>query len=542
MFDWRALKRWGLKQSELPPGSIVLHREPSFWDLYKQYVLIGIVVLLAQTAAILGLLWQRRRRARAERELKESEGRFRTVADTAPVLIWMSGTDKRCTYFNKPWLQFTGRSMQQELGNGWTDGVHPDDLQSCLHTYSQSFDQLEDFRMEYRLRRYDGEYRWILDFGVPRFHQGGLFVGYIGSALDVTERKRMEQAVRESEERLRLAAQAGRMFAYSWDAVTDVIERSGESGEILGVDATQETTGAAVSTMVHPEDKERLKNALAELSVDKPFLQITYRIIRPYGVITWLQRNSRAYFNEEGKLERIVGMIVDVTERKLAEEALSTVSKRLIQAQEQERTRIARELHDDINQRIAMLAVDLDALKNTNSDWTLERQERFEKVQLGLIEIGTEVQGISHRLHSSKLEYLGLVVACRSFCREIAERHKVSIEFRAENIPADIPQDMALTLFRVLQESITNAIKHSGIQHFDAELRGTSQEIELVVRDHGKGFNVDAAMNGQGLGLISMRERIGLINGTLAITSSPTGGTEIKVCVPLRAQGVTVAA
>src|SRR5262249_52128499 len=121
MFDWRALKRWGLKQSELPPGSIVLHREPSFWDLYKQYVLIGIVVLLAQTAAILGLLWQRRRRARAERELKESEGRFRTVADTAPVLIWMSGTDRLLTYFNKPWLRFTGRSMQQELGNGWTD-------------------------------------------------------------------------------------------------------------------------------------------------------------------------------------------------------------------------------------------------------------------------------------------------------------------------------------------------------------------------------------------------------------------------------------
>ena len=133
--------------------------------------------------------------------MRESEERFRLVADTAPVLIWMSGTDKLCTYFNKPWLDFTGRSLEQELGNGWAEDVHPEDFQRCLDTYTQSFDRREKFRMEYRLRWHDGEYRWILDVGVPRFNQDRSFARYIGIGVDVIDRKQAEEALRASEER-----------------------------------------------------------------------------------------------------------------------------------------------------------------------------------------------------------------------------------------------------------------------------------------------------------------------------------------------------
>src|ERR1700739_1100614 len=115
-----------------------------------------------------------------EQRLQESEQHFRLVADTVPVLIWISGTDKLCTYFNKLWLDFTGRSMAEELGNGWAGCVHPEELQRCLCTYTQSFDQRSEFKMEYRLRRRDGEYRWILNIGVPRFNQDTSFAGYIG--------------------------------------------------------------------------------------------------------------------------------------------------------------------------------------------------------------------------------------------------------------------------------------------------------------------------------------------------------------------------
>src|SRR5579863_2678403 len=141
-------------------------------------------------------------RKRAEERLLESEERFRLVADSAPVMIWMSGTDKLCTYFNKPWQDFTGRSIDQELGNGWAEGVDPEDLQRCLDTYVQSFDRREEFRMEYRQRRHDGEYRWVLDIGVPRFNPDGSFAGYIGSCIDITEQRRSEEQLRQAQEDL----------------------------------------------------------------------------------------------------------------------------------------------------------------------------------------------------------------------------------------------------------------------------------------------------------------------------------------------------
>jgi PAS domain S-box-containing protein len=141
-------------------------------------------------------------RKRTEAELRESEARFRLVADNAPVMIWMSGTDKLCSYFNKPWLDFTGRSIDRELGNGWAEGVDPEDLQRCLDTYIQAFDRREAFRMEYRLRRHDGEYRWVLDIGVPRFNPDGSFAGYIGSCIDVTEQRRAEDQLRRAQEDL----------------------------------------------------------------------------------------------------------------------------------------------------------------------------------------------------------------------------------------------------------------------------------------------------------------------------------------------------
>jgi PAS domain S-box-containing protein len=138
---------------------------------------------------------------RIEQSLRESEQRFRTVADSAPVLVWMSGTDKACFFFNKGWLDFTGRTAEQEMGNGWAEGVHPDDLAGCLKIYTESFDKREEFEMEYRLRRADGTYRWVLDHGIPRYAADGMFLGYIGSCIDIQVQKEqndeLEKRVRE---------------------------------------------------------------------------------------------------------------------------------------------------------------------------------------------------------------------------------------------------------------------------------------------------------------------------------------------------------
>jgi PAS domain S-box-containing protein len=724
-------------------------------------------------------------RHRAEEAVRESEQRFRLIADTAPVLMWMSGTDKLCTYFNKPWSDFTGRAMEAELGNGWAEGVHPQDLQRCIQTYVQSFDRREEFRMEYRLRRHDGEYRWIFDIGVPRFDQDHSFVGYIGICVDVTERRRAEEArirsaaivessddaivgtdtsgtvtdwnkgaerlfgylaseaigrhisflaatdhpddgqgilkkamngdvvkhyetvrqrkdgtrvdvsltvspivdaegrfvgasgiarditerkqaeeaLRKSEERFRMAAQAGRMFAYEWDVATDVIVRSPEAAKIVGMEETAQITGQQILARVHPDDRERLIAAVTALSPDKPDLKISYRIERPDGTVIWVDRNSRAYFDEQGGMLRVVGMVVDITERKLAEEmlrrseerlrlaqkvarigtfewnietgvniwtpeleamyglapgsfdktqtsfetlvhpddrgrviewvddALKTgrpntgewrviwpdgslhwiagrwqafmsqsgeavrmigvnmdvtdqkraqeeiagMTRKLVEAQEQERARIARELHDDINQRVALLSIELDELRLKRDDLPTGVRARMDGLQLLASDISTDLHALSHELHSSKLDHLGIVRAMTSWCKEFGDRQKLKIDFKSRHVPK-LSQEISICLFRVLQEAAYNAVKHSGAKRIEVQLVENSGEIHLNVSDSGKGFDIEAAGQSHGLGLTSMRERVRLVGGTIAIESEPTGGTKIHVRVPLESE------
>ena len=347
-------------------------------------------------------------------------------------------------------------------------------------------------------------------------------------AAVVEEHKATEQSLGESEERLRLAAKVGRMLAYSWDPTTDVIEYSGDTAEILGTTPQEAATGAALAAMVHPEDKERLEAATEMLTAKNPTLQITYRILRPDGVVVYLRQDSRAYFDRRNTLKRMVGMIVDVTERRKAKEALANMTRRLIAAQEQESARIGRELHDDINQRLAMLAVELEQLQHDPS----ETSSRLQELRKQTAELSSDVQALSHELHSSKLEYLGVVKGIRSWCKEFGERQGMQIECR-DDVRSTLPLDIGLCLFRVLQEALHNAAKHSGVKQIEVQIHEESGEINLVIRDLGKGFDIEAARRGRGLGLTSMQERVRLVNGTISIESKPMGGTTIRVRVPL---------
>jgi signal transduction histidine kinase len=285
--------------------------------------------------------------------------------------------------------------------------VHPEDVNACLDTYSQAFDKHEVFDMQYRLRRRDGEYRWLHDKGVPRFNADGSFAGYIGSCYDVTERK-------------------------------------------------------------------------------------------------------------------------------LADETLGTLGRRLIDAHEEERTWIARELHDDINQRLALISIELEKWKQHLPESAADASTHIEKAEKRLFEISKDIQALSHRLHSSKLEYLGLSTAGRSFCKELSELHKVRVRFSQSEVPANLPREVSLALFRILQESLQNAVKHSHAHDFEVDLRGGADEISLTVTDRGVGFDQDEAMHGRGLGLISMRERLQMVNGRLAIESKPGHGTTIRACAPIK--------
>ena len=207
------------------------------------------------------------------------------------------------------------------------------------------------------------------------------------------------------------------------------------------------------------------------------------------------------------------------------EETLSDLSRKLIESQEQERTRIGRELHDDINQRLAMLSIGLDQLQD-------EVQTSVQELRKQTIELSNDVQALSHDLHSSKLEYLGIVAGIKSWCKEFGERLRVEIDFTSD-VASVLPLQVGLSLFRVLQEALNNAIKHSGVKWIEVQLREQFGEIHLLISDLGRGFDVEAASQGKGLGLISMRERVRLVNGTITVASRPMGGTTIHVRVPL---------
>ena len=347
-------------------------------------------------------------RKQAEQKLQESERRFRLMADSAPVLMWISGPDKLCTDFNKEWLDFTGRPIAQELGEGWTENVYPDDLESCLLTYQRAFDARQAFTMEYRLRRHDGRYRWVLDRGVPRFLESGEFAGYIGCCIDITDQKEAKAAQLE-------------------------------------------------------------------------------------------------------------------------------LSGRLIQAQEAERARIARDLHDDINQRLALLANGLQELQQHDT----ERDENEDQRQLHELwnltnEIALDIQQLSHRLHPSKLHYLGLPAAVRELCKEFSKAHKIEVECVAQDVPRDLKESASLSLFRTVQESLHNVAKHSSARHVKVDLSSRSTGILLRVSDDGVGFDV-SQKHGQGLGLVSMEEHLRSIGGRLTVWSQPSLGTLVEATVPVGA-------
>jgi PAS domain S-box-containing protein len=360
----------------------------------------------------------------------------------------------------------------------------------------------------------------------------GQIVGVSAIARDITERKRAEEAARKSEELLRMAAQAGKMLAYEWDAVTDKIVRSEGVTQILGEDEGTLTTGQRMSSMIPAEDRERLNAAVAQLSPEKPNLQIRHRMVRSDGNVIWVDSNSRAYFDENGKMLRIVGMLADITDRVRSEEALENMSRQLIEAQEQERKRIARELHDNTNQRLALLAVGIEQLRNDIPPQIADIRVRVDEIHAQTLEISNEIQALSHELHSSRLEFLGLVSAMKGFCAEFGHKYKVKVDFDSEGIPASVPEEISLCLFRVMQEGLHNALKHSGVQFFEVKLHGSPAGIHLTVRDSGVGFDPELAKDIRGLGLISMQERVRLVRGTISITSRPQSGTEINVRVP----------
>jgi signal transduction histidine kinase len=258
--------------------------------------------------------------------------------------------------------------------------------------------------------------------------------------------------------------------------------------------------------------------------------------LRRDGEYRWILDSGVPRFESDGSFAGYIGSAVDVTDRKLAEEALSRVGGRLLEAQDEERRRIARELHDDVSQKLTMLEIGLQQLASISPEPQPQLRNRIESLLRSASEVAGDVHALSHRLHTSKLELVGLVETIRSFCRELSEQRGVEIDFTHSEVPSFLPSQISLSVYRILQEGLGNAVKHSGVRHFEVRLERIADELQLTVRDSGVGFDPSLVKNDQGLGLISIRERVNLVKGTLSIESKPGGGTQIQVRVPITAQ------
>ncbi|HWP92050.1 MAG TPA: GAF domain-containing protein [Thermodesulfobacteriota bacterium] len=347
--------------------------------------------------------------------LRESEKRFRSMADAAPVMIWMSGVDKLWSYVNKGWLEFTGRTLEQELGSSWAENLHPDDQERCLDTYFAAFNARQEFEMEYRLKRFDGEYRWVLDKGVPRFLPDGRFVGFMGSCIDITERKNAE---------------------------------------------------------------ERLNNYARQLQ---------------------------------------------------------SLSHRLMSVQEIERRFLAKELHDEIGQVLTVVKIHLQALRGLgeNDSYITHLKESMSVVDKAL----RQVRDLSLNLRPSMLDDLGLVATLRWYINQQAQLGGFVGEFNASPENMRFEPNLETVCFRTAQEALTNVLRHANAKRVSVELRQHDSMLELVIRDDGIGFDLDAVQErmarGLSFGLLSMQERVQLVGGRIEIKTKPNKGTMIRAYFPL---------
>jgi PAS domain S-box-containing protein len=328
---WR---RGNRRQALVVGGSIVLlvvlasvQAVAMTWGIMATPLTVSLFYLILVAAMAYELSYDLIRAARLARQLqasetglRESEERFRIVADAAPVLIWMSDTDKLCTFFNKTWLKFTGRTLEQEIGNGWAEGVHREDLQKCLRTYTEAFDDRKPFVMQYRLRRNDGEYRWISDDGVPRFDADGAFAGYIGSCVDVTDLLRQQRALHEFEERVALATEAAHLGVWELNIATNRIWISDKVRQLFQFPPDDEITYSEFQKRVHPADRAARDQIMQTAIRNQSSYEIEYRIVLPDGRIRWIGGRGRRLSEGDGKPTRLLGVSMDITERKQAEE------------------------------------------------------------------------------------------------------------------------------------------------------------------------------------------------------------------------------
>jgi PAS domain S-box-containing protein len=615
--------------------------------------------------------------SQAEVAEAEKDKEFRIMADIAPAMIWLSGPDTLRTYFNRPWLEFTGRSLEQELGDGWTQGIHPEDRGPCLEQYRSSVRECKPFKLEYRLRRADGKYRWVLSHVVPRLSDAGLFDGYVGSVMDITERKaaeetssrlaaivqssddaiiakdlrgvitswnasaerifgysseevigkpitivippelqkeeeqilrrlmagqriehfetvrvtkhgkrinvsltispvkdssgrivgaskiarditrlkQVEEALRDSEQRMRYSLEAASFGTWNWDIASGKVHWSDNMEKIHG-QPPGSFSGSFEGFVegICVEDRRRVQDAIQKALGGEGKYEVEYRQFRADGALSWMESHGQVIYDESKRPTAMIGVCWDITERKQnedelkqaheqlevrvrertselerAQERLRMLSGRLLRMQDDERRRIARELHDTVGQLVVALNLNLVPVEEEllQKDPALAKQitESLSLVE----ELSRDLRTISHLLHPPLLDEAGLQSALRWFVDGFSERSKIEVDLRLDPALGRLPAEHETAIFRIVQECLTNIHRHSGSRTASIDISRKGDHVEVEIRDQGKGMPRPAPR--AGVGIQGMGERLHQLGGSLDVAST-SSGTRVLAILP----------
>jgi PAS domain S-box-containing protein len=476
-----------------------------------------------------------RERGRIEEALKKSEEKFSKAFRGSPLVVAVTTLrDHRYLDVSESFEQWIGWRREEVIGRTpfdiriWVDPAERSEFVKRLRAEGVVRN------LEFRYRRKDGVE--MVGLGSGELIEIGNEQCVISVIADITERKLAEERVRTSEERLRLAQWAAHIGTFDLNLRTGADLWTPETEALYGLPPGGFAgTLTAFENLIHPDDRKRITELTREMIRTGQPIEAEWRVVWPDGSVHWIAGRGQVLMDESGEPSRILGVNIDITERKQAEEALSGMTRKLVEAQEQERVRIARELHDDINQRLALVAIGLDQLREKHKDLPPEVRGHVQELQQMTSDTSTSVYALSHELYSSIPDSLGLAKGMRSWCKTFGNRQELEIDFKSHGVPK-ASQEISLCLFRVLQEAVHNAAKHSGTERIDVQLAENAGEIHLTVSDSGKGFDIEAASQSRGLGLTSMQERVRLVGGAFAIESKPTCGTTIHVRVPLESE------
>jgi PAS domain S-box-containing protein len=462
--------------------------------------------------------------------LRESEARLQAFTNHSPALMSLKDADGRYRFVNERFMQRFGLRRDQVIGRADEQVFSHDQARELTAHDAEVLASGRPVQFEQATPSLDGE-RFSVVSKFPVFDAAGGAAGVGAVATDITERRTAEQALREQRTLLAEAQKLAGLGCWEWDPASGRVNWSDEMYTIYGVEpGSFRPSFESYLERIHPDDRARAAATVALALMDNRAFSMDERIVRPDGVVRQLRSHGEVVRDEAGRPIKMVGACIDVTEQKAAEAALRALTRRLVQAEETERRRLARELHDRVGQNLSALNINLDILLGQLKDSALRR--RLED-SLALVD-GTlqSIENVMAELRPALLDEYGLAAALAWYGEEYSQRTGIRVAVRPGEAGKTLRPEAAVALFRIAQEALNNAAKHSSAEKISVELHEHGAELVLSVSDDGKGFDPAAAPRGR-WGMTTMRERAEAAGGSFAIESSPGKGTTVRATVPL---------